>query len=137
MNLWIKIRTSIWFNLTFKKISIPILKMTLQQLRTWTVFHICLFITFLLSSFIINIIQAVLYVTIGLISKTLYRKINSLLVWQIHAQVIYFLIGIILVCDLWFKIDHNNSECFACFSFYLLEAGGVIATAECIVQKKQ
>ena len=61
--------------------------MGLGQLKTWTVFHICLFITFLLSSFIINIVQAVLYITVGFLSKTLYRNINSFLVWQIHAQV--------------------------------------------------
>jgi len=59
------------------------------QLRTWTIFHICLFISFLLSSFIINIIQAGLYFTVGLLSKTLYRNINSFLVWQIHAQLLF------------------------------------------------
>ena len=62
-------------------------KMELTQFRTWTIFHICLFITFLVSSFIINIVQAVLYFTVGLLSKTLYRTINSFFVWQIHAQV--------------------------------------------------
>lgn len=63
--------------------------MGLGQLKTWTVFHICLFITFLLSSFIINIVQAVLYITVGFLSKTLYRNINSFLVWQIHAQLVF------------------------------------------------
>lgn len=63
--------------------------MGLGQLKTWTVFHICLFITFLLSSFIINIVQAVLYITVGFLSKTLYRNINSFLVWQIHAQLLF------------------------------------------------
>lgn len=63
--------------------------MGLAHLRTWTIFHICLFITFLASSFLINIIQAALYFTIGLVNKTLYRKINSFLVWQIHAQILF------------------------------------------------
>ena len=63
--------------------------MGLNHLRTWTVFHICLFITFLVSSIIINVVQAVLYFSIGIVSKTLYRAINGCLVWQIHAQVIF------------------------------------------------
>jgi len=74
------------------------------QLRTWTIFHICLFISFLLSSFIINIIQAGLYFTVGLLSKTLYRNINSFLVWQIHAQLLFL--------GLWW----SNSSCRLHFS---------------------
>ena len=64
-------------------------KMELTHIRTWTIFHICFFITFLASSFIINIIQAVLYISIGLFNKSLYRTINNFFVWQIHAQVFY------------------------------------------------
>ena len=62
-------------------------KMDLTQIKSWTIFHICFFITFLASSFMINIIQALLYVTVGLLNKSIYRTINSFFVWQIHAQV--------------------------------------------------
>lgn len=63
--------------------------MDLAHLRTWSIFHISIFITFLVSSFIINILQAFLYVTIRPINKSLYHRVNSFLVWQIHAQPLF------------------------------------------------
>ena len=55
--------------------------------KEWTVFHISLFVTFVISGLVINLIQAILFFTVGLVSRRLFRKINFYLNWMINAQV--------------------------------------------------
>ena len=119
--------------------------MGINHLRTWTVFHICLFITFLVSSFIINVVQAVLYVSIGLVSKQLYRTINSFLVWQIHAQVRFYgkitdPLGLIAIRVVFWGRELINSANYSFwtlhnfnFRYCLLEVGGVTVIVVYIV----
>jgi hypothetical protein len=55
--------------------------------REWTVCHISLFVTFVISGLFINLIQAILFFTVGLLSRKLFRKINFYFNWMINAQV--------------------------------------------------
>jgi hypothetical protein len=62
-----------------------LLKMT--NFREWTLFHISLFVTFVVSGLIINLIQASLFFTVGQVSRKFFRKINFYFNWIINAQV--------------------------------------------------
>jgi len=123
--------------------------MGLNNLRTWAVFHICLFITFLVSSFIINIVQAVLYFSIGLVNKKLYRTINSFLVWQIHAQLVFIAMWWSpSYCRLHCKKDVTNdvegrkaifllnhpNELDWLFSWMICDSFGVLGTGKAVVK---
>ena len=55
--------------------------------KTWTICHLSLFMTFIISGLLINCVQAGLYILIGWWHRTLFRKLNYYLVWMIYAQV--------------------------------------------------
>jgi hypothetical protein len=55
--------------------------------KEWTICHISLFVTFVLSGVAINAVQAVLFFTVGQVSRRAFRKINFYFNWMINAQV--------------------------------------------------
>lgn len=55
--------------------------------QEWTIFHISLFVTFVISGLAINLVQVVLFLTVGQLSRRLFRKINFCFNWMINAQV--------------------------------------------------
>ncbi len=55
--------------------------------KEWTILHLSLFITFIVSGLCINFVQAVVYLLIGTWNKTLFRKLNFYFIWMIYAQV--------------------------------------------------
>ena len=55
--------------------------------KEWTVLHIMLFVTFVVSGLIINLIQGVFYLVLASTNRQLFRKINYYLIWMIYAQV--------------------------------------------------
>ena len=55
--------------------------------KQWTICHLSLFMTFVLSGLVINIVQLCLFILIGWWNRSLFRKLNYYLVWMIYAQV--------------------------------------------------
>lgn len=57
-------------------------KMSLKQ---WTFFHLCITATFLISGFIISLIQGFLYFFLRILNKNLYRRINYYIFYSIYS----------------------------------------------------
>ena len=57
--------------------------------REWTVFQILFFLTFLISGLAVNLIQAVLFLTLGQANRELFRKVNYYLVYAIYGQLLF------------------------------------------------
>ena len=60
----------------------------MANFKTWTICHLSVFMTFIISGLLINCVQACLYISIGWWQPTLFRKLNYYLVWMIYAQVL-------------------------------------------------
>lgn len=58
-----------------------------MSFKQWTVCHLSLFITFIVSGLAINALQLGLYLLVGWWNKRLFRKINYYFIWMIYAQV--------------------------------------------------
>jgi len=57
--------------------------------KQWTLCHLSLFVTFIVSGLLINAIQLCLYCLIGWWNRSLFRKLNYYLVWMIYAQLLF------------------------------------------------
>jgi len=61
----------------------------MANFKTWTICHLSVFMTFIISGLLINCVQACLYISIGWWQPTLFRKLNYYLVWMIYAQLLF------------------------------------------------
>lgn len=59
--------------------------------KQWTICHLSLFMTFVLSGLVINIVQLCLFLLIGWWNRSLFRKLNYYLVWMIYAQLLFLI----------------------------------------------
>lgn len=59
--------------------------------KQWTICHLSLFMTFVLSGLVINIVQLCLFILIGWWNRSLFRKLNYYLVWMIYAQLLFLI----------------------------------------------
>ena len=55
--------------------------------REWTICHLSLFMTFVISGLAINGLQLAFYLLIGWWNRPLFKKINYYFLWMIYAQV--------------------------------------------------
>ncbi len=63
--------------------------MNLSRWREWTVFHVFLFVTFLVSGLFVNAVQGTLFLLVGTWNRRLFRRINYYLVWLIYTQLLF------------------------------------------------
>ncbi|XP_045469953.1 1-acyl-sn-glycerol-3-phosphate acyltransferase gamma-like [Harmonia axyridis] len=61
----------------------------IDSIKRSTLCHLCLAIIFFTSGLIINFGQLILYCTVRLYSKSLYRKINWYLSYSLHSQLVF------------------------------------------------
>lgn len=61
----------------------------MANFREWNILHIFLFVTFVVSGLIINLVQVILFFTVGLLSRKVFRKINFYFNWMINAQILF------------------------------------------------
>lgn len=59
--------------------------------KQWTLCHLSLFVSFIVSGLLINAIQLCLYCLIGWWNRSLFRKLNYYLVWMIYAQLLFLI----------------------------------------------
>jgi len=57
--------------------------------KEWTICHLSIFMTFVLSGLAINMVQLCLFILVGWWNRCLFRKINYYLVWMIYAQLLF------------------------------------------------
>ncbi len=57
--------------------------------KEWTVVHMLLFVTLLVTGLAINAVQMLLFLTVAPLDRTLFRKLNYYLVWTIYAQILF------------------------------------------------
>ncbi|KAG1661202.1 1-acyl-sn-glycerol-3-phosphate acyltransferase gamma [Nymphon striatum] len=60
----------------------------LQEMKQWTVFHVMLGITFIVSGIILNLLQLILYVLVRPFNKDTCRKINFYLLYFSWSQLV-------------------------------------------------
>lgn len=68
----------------------------INSIKGSTLSHLCLAIIFFTSGLIINFAQMILYCTVRLYSKRLFRKINWYLDYSLYSRKLFFLIGIMI-----------------------------------------
>ena len=68
-------------------LKVNINNINMLNFKQWTLCHLSLFVSFIVSGLLINAIQLCLYCLIGWWNRSLFRKLNYYLVWMIYAQV--------------------------------------------------
>ncbi len=61
----------------------------LSNWRQWTIFHVFMFVTFLVSGVAVNAAQLVLFALLGTWNRRLFRRLNYYLVWVIYTQLLF------------------------------------------------
>ena len=55
--------------------------------QEWTVVHVSMFVTFILSALACNVVNVILYLVVRPLNLEQYRALSNTLVWVINSQV--------------------------------------------------
>jgi len=88
-----------------------------QRFKELVICHLCLAVTFLTTGIVVDLAQALLYVTVRNVSPSLYRKINYYLTYTLNSRKNFQFTGVETLFPLQNEDDYCINQSFPCVSF--------------------